>query len=351
MVTEKQIVRTFSADTLREALAMVRAELGVDALILGQEQNGRRVTVRACLEMPESSTGDQSSDHSSNEPNSAESARDMAAMVSDVSIDVSVDRQAAAPLEKALASAANAFDRASEATAYTAYDAEVMSQLPQCSSLSELRRAVVTRLNYARCPIAHLHGVYRFIGNSGVGKTTSLIKVLVEWVMHNGPRDVAVLSTDNQRLAGTEALQLVCQMLNVTVEEVNPPQLKDALSRFAKKTLVLIDTPALSRGHGANPVDGVQDLWVCSALHGVQTLQAQYRAVVQSHPVGVVVTQVDQCEAGDDIANLLYQWRLPLYWLGTGSDLPDSIEIAENESLYRGLFPIQDVTARLDVAV
>ena len=51
-VTEPRSSQTFTADTLREALALVRAEFGPDAMIMGQERVGRRVAVHACLELP-----------------------------------------------------------------------------------------------------------------------------------------------------------------------------------------------------------------------------------------------------------------------------------------------------------
>jgi flagellar biosynthesis protein FlhF len=321
--SESQRVRTFTASTLREALGQVRAQLGADALILGQQQHGRHVSVQAALEVPAD-------------------VPDTAPGVADVVVPESV----------AAESAAHIADFTPQITPRwaQAYSADVLRQSPSCDSLDEVRQFVSSRINYAHKSIHTLQGRYRFIGAPGVGKTTSLIKVLVEWVMHSNPRDVVVITTDKQRLAGTEALHLTCQMLNVVIQECTESELATSLARVARKPLVLIDTPAMHLRRPVRALAGVSDLWVCSALHSSAVLQAQYERVGAVKPVGVLVTQLDQSAESDELANLLYQWRLPVYWLGTDCELPGGIEQADSESVYLRFFPKTE-SLHLDVAV
>ncbi len=49
---EREQVQTFRAGSLREALALVRREVGPDALILRQHREGYQVCVDVCLELP-----------------------------------------------------------------------------------------------------------------------------------------------------------------------------------------------------------------------------------------------------------------------------------------------------------
>jgi flagellar biosynthesis GTPase FlhF len=219
-----------------------------------------------------------------------------------------------------------------------------------CVDLQGMRRTIANRLNYAHKTIAGLHGCFRFTGAAGVGKSATLIKVLVEWVLRNNARDVVVISTDNERLAGSESLQLACQMLSVPMRECSPGELSQTLLEVGSKTLVLVDSPAIELKKRMTAVPGLHDLWVCSALHGADNLIAQHRAMQTLRPLGVVVTQVDQMAAADALANLLYQWRLPLYWLGNSSHLPEGIDLAEPDTLYANLFGMPEPVA-LELAV
>lgn len=326
----QQNVRTFTATSLREALAEIRRELGPDALILGQEQVGHRFAVRACLELPPEPPKVASVD-------TELPAADQRAPVTPASLRIPEPplREATAPAEIE--------------TPINGLSAALIDELGG-GGPDDFRRALAQRLNYAHKTIADLRGCYRFVGMSGVGKSSTLIKVLVEWVLSNNPRNVIVLSTDKDRLAGTEALQLTCQMLGVAMRECMPEELPAQLKQLSSKALVLIDSAALSLRKPATSVAGVQDIWVCSALHGAAQLEAQYEQVRGTRPAGIVVSQLDQSSDNDEISGLLYRWRIPLYWLGTSAQLPDGIEQANESSALQYLFDGQP-TAALDIAV
>jgi len=308
--------QTFTADSLREALAQVRQVIGPDAVILGQERIGRRVSVRACMEMPIAPL--------------AARADDQSAAVKAGPVHHSQSQNVQAPEPAASGLAAQLLE--------LGYDQACIEDMPGRSDVAGFRKSLVSRLNFAQQHASKLTGYYRFVGAGGVGKTSTLIKVLVDWVMHHGPRDVAVISTDNDSLAGTESLQLACQLLNVPVRECKGGDLDEQLVKLSDRVLVLIDSPALDLHVPVRPIPGVRDVWVFSSLHAGVNLQAQRRAVQGLSLAGVVVTQLDQLAGADELANLLYRWRDPLLWLGTGSALPDAIDLASVETLGRHLF-------------
>jgi flagellar biosynthesis GTPase FlhF len=326
MSTDQQNqIHTFTAQSLREALAQVRAELGADALIIGQQQMGSRIAVRACLEVQ------QEPEQQSARPSIAESVVEELVVPESVALTADYDRQNKTFID-------------------AGYDDSIIADFPGCTELQQLRRSVVNRLNYAHRSIASLRGFYRFVGAAGVGKSATLIKVLVEWVLRNGARDVVVVSSDNEQLAGTEGLQLTCQMLSVPMRECSASELPAVLTQLHSKGLVLVDSPAMELKRPIGAIGSLRDIWVCSALHGPANLAAQYAAVQSLRPIGVVPTQLDQVTAADPVANLLYRWRLPLYWLGTGSRLPDGIDQADEDTLFRNLFGAEQ-TVTLELAV
>lgn len=345
-------IHTFTAQSLRAALAQIRAELGPDALIMDQQQMGSRVAVRACLEM----------DHQATQEVEEQVERETVQEVVQTAqqpVEQVVQQAAASSMAESLETVETLVvpesmpkenSRQIQYFLEAGYDESIIADFPGCTDIQHLRHGITNRLNYAHKSIASLRGSYRFVGASGVGKSSTLIKVLVEWVLRNSGREVIVVSTDNEQLAGTEALQLACQMLSVPMRECSTGELPAVLAQLKHKRLVLVDSPAMELKRPMGAIASLQDIWVCSALHGSANLAAQYAVVQTLRPIGVVPTQLDQVIAADPIASLLYRWRLPLYWLGTGSRLPDGIDQADQDSLFRNLFAGHQTVA-LELAV
>ncbi len=314
----REQVHTFRAGSLREALAMVRKALGADALILRQHREGYQVCVDACLELPASPQPDHQEDKQNATPS----------QISSVSVESLVPRQSDPVSEPALL----------EQLSRLGYEDAVIQALPGCKDLQQFRTALTQRLHYAHKPASALQGVYRFIGTSGVGKSSLIIKLMAHFVRQNACTTIAVISTDRERLAGTEALQLACQTFGVHMQECAPEELQAAIAKFKNKTLILVDTPAIAPSRPMISLNGVKDIWVCSALHSLAHLRAQHQQVAGLNPAGVAVTQTDLSVEGDALGNLLYELRLPLYWLGTANGLPDGLELADEQAVEQWLF-------------
>ena len=315
----REQVHTFRAGSLREALAMVRKALGADALILSQHREGYQVCVDACLELPASP---QPAPHEDKK----ESA--LSSQISSVSVESLVPRQGLSAGEPELL----------EQLSRLGYEDSVIQALPGCKDLNQFRAALIQRLHYAHKPASALQGVYRFVGTSGVGKSSLIIKLMAQFVRQNTCTTIAVISTDRERLAGTEALQLACQTFGVHMQECAPEELQAVIQKFKNKTLILVDTPASVSSRPLSAINGVKDIWVCSALHSLAHLRAQHQQLADLNPAGVAVTQTDLSIEGDALGNLLYELRLPVYWLGTANGLPDGLELADEKSVEQWLF-------------
>ncbi len=314
----REQVHTFRAGSLREALAMVRKELGVDALILRQHREGYQVCVDACLELPASPKPD---------PIDVQEAP-VSSQVSSVTVESLIPKQSNPGSHPDLV----------EQLAKLGYEESVIQALPGCKDLDQFRTALAQRLHYAHKPGSALQGVYRFVGTSGVGKSSLVIKLMAQFVRQNPSTALAVISTDMERLAGTEALQLACQTFGVHMQECAPEDLQATLQKFKNKALILVDTPAIAPARPLIAISGVKDIWVCSALHSLAHLRAQHQQVAGLNPAGVAVTQTDLSIEGDALGGLLYDLRLPLYWLGTANGLPDGLELANEQSVEQWLF-------------
>lgn len=352
-VPPRDSVRTFVAASLREALQQIRQELGPDALILSQRPMGTRFAVEACLELPQESVsielppvpeahvarGDSGTETA---PASIHATMHEQAESNAIELDNSVEKTEHKPHWNLAG--------LGEQLSNLGYKHEEIRAFPNCQQVEEFRRSLTTHLNYAHLSTSQLTGCYRFIGAAGTGKSTTIIKLLAQWLNRQNPRDAIVISSDQEHLAGTEALSLACQMMNVTFHECAPQDLSATIKSYSRKSLILVDTPAMSARLSAMPIPEVNNIWVCSALHSVTNLQAQHKKLSTLGLAGIALTQLDQNSVGDDLASLLYHWRLPLYWLGTGSALPGDLHTADAQMTYKNLFE-SEAHAPMQIAV
>lgn len=89
-------------------------------------------------------------------------------------------------------------------------------------------------------------GVIALVGPAGVGKTTTLAKLAARYVLKYGAQHIALVSLDSYRIGAQEQLKTLGRILNVSVTLVDQDQsLTQALAPLAKKRVVLIDTAGL----------------------------------------------------------------------------------------------------------
>ncbi len=89
-------------------------------------------------------------------------------------------------------------------------------------------------------------GVIAVVGPAGMGKTTTLAKLAARYVLKYGAQNIALVSMDSFRIGAQEQLKTLGRILNVTVTHVDPGQsLAQALEPLLRKRVVLIDTAGL----------------------------------------------------------------------------------------------------------
>lgn len=274
-------VLTVRAASMREALLKVRHQLGPDALILEQKKKGTGVEVKASLDVSEDI----------------------------VEIDQPVAEEKPVP-EKA----------------------------PPAAPMQTFPLRLAEHLVCAQKPLSALRGKLRFIGPSGVGKTSLLIKILVEWVMHNGVANVLVVSTDSQKLAAAEPLQLACQLLGVSLRESTPARLGELLRKHADAELILIDSCA-SELEGTGVLNEVQEVVVLSALHSLYSLERQLSVMPDLAQAWVALTHVDQPFDRQALFHWMDERALRLFCMGSSAYLPGGVEAVTRAVLQRLLHP------------
>ncbi len=295
-----QVKRFFAAD-MRQAMKLVRDELGADACILGNRRvaGGVELTAALDVQMPPASQANPQLEQELR----ATQAKIAAARseLDNRTLEASQNGQLfaaanAAAERKPAAMASRASTSPADQQALDAMRAELhglrelievqlgsiawgqlQSRQPQQASLwrrlqrlglsAELSRQMLERVARINDPrqawrllLAHLAhairipeqevieegGLVALVGPAGMGKTTTLAKLAARHVLKHGPQGLALVGMDSFRIGAHEQLKTLGRILNVPVLQVDPGQsLSQVLAPLARKKLVLIDTAGL----------------------------------------------------------------------------------------------------------
>ncbi|MEG7358341.1 flagellar biosynthesis protein FlhF [Pseudomonas citronellolis] len=302
-----QVKRFFAAD-MRQAMKLVRDELGADAAIIGNRRVAGGVELTAALDYqpPAAASKPNPALEAELRQTQARSAQARAELDSPVRAAATArkDRQlyGAEPAKRpslAEAMAAPAPAAAPAAVSQQALDAmrfelnglrellevqlgsiawgQLQHQRPKQAGLwrrlqrmglpADLSRQLLERVASIAEPkqawrmlLAHLArsirtpeedlleqgGVIALVGPAGMGKTTTLAKLAARYVLKYGAHNLALVSMDSFRLGAQEQIKSLGRILNVPVSLVDPGQsLLQAMAPLAGKRLVLIDTAGL----------------------------------------------------------------------------------------------------------
>ncbi|HYQ38218.1 MAG TPA: flagellar biosynthesis protein FlhF [Pseudomonas sp.] len=133
--------------------------------------------------------------------------------------------------------------------------AALPAELQQGPADAPAARAWLERQLAARLPVPEDEsdlldhgGILALVGPTGVGKTTTTAKLAARYVMRHGSGQVALLSTDSYRIGAHEQLRIYGRLLGVEVLALPADaDLDGVLAQLADKRLVIIDTIGMSQ--------------------------------------------------------------------------------------------------------
>jgi len=224
-------IRVFSAPRMAEVMAMVRSELGADAVILGSRRTSAGVEVTAALEAPEPFAAP---------PPSAPPA--FVAPPSTAPVPPTHGPHAT------VAPAGAAPSPAPSARAGVLARHGVPPRLAAQLDGAPLPAALAGRLGFGPLPDAAARPLL-LAGPCGAGKSLTCAKLAARAVLRGGAAPL-VVTTDNQRAGATEQLAAFARVLNLPlVSAPDPAALAAAVARRGERRPVLIDTA------GCDPFD------------------------------------------------------------------------------------------------
>ena len=211
----------------------------------------------------------------------------------------------------------------------------------QPSSLrAELGRLVSVNAELG-CPESNPR-VAAFVGPPGSGKTTSLVKLAVQYsVATRTPAQI--LSMDTYRIGAADQLRTYASILGIGFQALDTTAgLAQALQEYRQKELILIDTPGLTR----TEMDDFEDLatffatWpgldthlVLPASMRTGDLKRTMEQYEVFKPGKLLFTRLDETGTFGPLLSQSVRSGKPISFLARGQRIPEDLEAATQERI------------------
>jgi flagellar biosynthesis protein FlhF len=217
----------------------------------------------------------------------------------------------------------------------------LVRQLPEDTELTFARRFTIAGLSqYLKVTGDRWlddGGRVAFAGATGVGKTTTLAKIAVRWVLRHGPRDIALVAGDSVRLGAQDQLQSLAQLLGVPVYTPEKFEHLPALLSSLNERLILIDTPG-SSVHNAqlssrlavlsNSASKLETALVLAASTQAGSIEEAVKHFAPANPSCCVLTKIDEAASLGGVLSVLVRARLPVSYMSEGQRVPEDLRPA-----------------------
>lgn len=186
-------------------------------------------------------------------------------------------------------------------------------------------------------------GIFAFVGQTGVGKTTSIAKLAAQYLLDHGPGRVALVTTDTYRVGAYEQLKSLGKILNVPVKAVDQQNsLLTVVSSLKQFELILIDTAGFRHGDPLlksqlaqlDTCPSAKRLLVMSCNSQLQTMKASVHAYSSRRKVDAcVMSKVDEAASLGEAISVVIEHDLPVAFTTDGQEIPKDITHATGHSL------------------
>lgn len=218
----------------------------------------------------------------------------------------------------------------------------IVEQLPERVDLASARRFAIAGLSqYLRTAGPRWQdegGRVALVGTTGVGKTTTLAKIAVRWVLRHGPRDLALVATDSVRIGAQDQLNSLGQLLGVPVYATeNFASLPVLLSHLLRYRLVLIDTPGTSVRDPqlaarlavlASSASQLETALVLPANTQAGAIDEAVRRFAPANPACCLLTKMDEAASLGGVLSVVIRARLPVAYVSGGQRVPEDLQPA-----------------------
>lgn len=186
--------------------------------------------------------------------------------------------------------------------------------------------------------------IVALIGPTGVGKTTTIAKLAANFSLLEKKR-VGLITIDTYRIAAVEQLKTYAEIIGVPLEVVfSLDDLRTAIKRLAGCDVVFIDTAGRSPRNDGQLEDLARYLkaaapdeiiLVLSVTSDGEDLVQVYDSFNVERIDKVIFTKLDETTRYGSILSVLQRRKGPISYITNGQNVPDDIEIPDEDKLAR----------------
>ncbi|MEW6289400.1 MAG: flagellar biosynthesis protein FlhF [Thermodesulfobacteriota bacterium] len=179
-------------------------------------------------------------------------------------------------------------------------------------------------------------------GPTGVGKTTTSAKIAA-WYKLRENRKVALLSMDCYRIGATDQIRTYARIMQIPCEIVlRKNDLRKAVDRYRDCDLIIIDTAGKSPYDAAHiselaswlsDIGGIEPQLVLSATTKKEDLKYIIEAYASLSPTGLILTKLDETRAYAALCQQIAGVAIPISYVATGQRVPEDFYVASKPFL------------------
>jgi len=182
------------------------------------------------------------------------------------------------------------------------------------------------------------------VGPTGVGKTTTVIKLATRFLESNHRSKIGIISTDIEDLTIKNKLSHYCHLFQVDFEFVNSPEeLHHVLNKMADKDLVLIDTHGVNqRDHESvhhlinmfeKPANQISVYLALPCNQQEEVLHQIIKTFAFNKVAGCILTKTDESIKITPALGMVMLHKLPIAYLCNGQNIDHDIALPSTKLL------------------
>jgi len=179
-------------------------------------------------------------------------------------------------------------------------------------------------------------------GPTGVGKTTTSAKIAAWYKLRENCK-VALLSMDCYRIGATDQIRTYARIMQIPCEIVlRKNDLRKAVDRHRDCDLIIIDTAGKSPYDAAHinelaswlsDIDGIEPQLVLSATTKKEDLKYIIETYASLGPTGLILTKLDETRAYATLCQQIAGVEIPISYVATGQRVPEDFYVASKPFL------------------
>ncbi|QHA93878.1 flagellar biosynthesis protein FlhF [Bacillus sp. N1-1] len=172
-----------------------------------------------------------------------------------------------------------------------------------------------------------------FVGPTGVGKTTTIAKIAGNLLLKER-QSVGLITSDTYRIAAVEQLRTYADILGIPMEVVqSPADLGQSLERLSSCDIILMDTAGRNYQQYSyitqlETLLSGQEMSITLMLSLTHRYSDMKLIADNFHSLGVsevIMTKMDETTVRGPIFNFMEDYNLPITILTTGQNVPDDL--------------------------